>query len=39
MSEAERERLGLSKDDVAFMSLIAGAFREELDDCPQNPTW
>ncbi|MGB9933919.1 hypothetical protein [Haloarcula amylolytica] len=32
MSEAERERLGLSKNDVSFMSLIARAFREELDD-------
>ena len=32
MSEAERERLGLSKDDVTFMSLIAGASREEPDD-------
>jgi len=32
MSEAERERLGLSKDDVTFMSLIAAAFRDELDD-------
>jgi len=32
MSEAERERLRLSKDDVTFMSLIAAAFRDELDD-------